>query len=367
MDKFNPLDYPIGFTQPLRLDNNSAWVEHIPFGMFLIDILRPKILVELGAYTGVSYSAFCQADQQLHLDTHCYAVDTWEGDVHAGFYGPGVLADLRAHHDPLYGGFSRLVQSTFDEAVNNYTDDSIDLLHIDGLHTYEEVKHDFETWFPKLSKRAVVLFHDINVREHDFGVWKLWMELKSQFPHFEFSHGHGLGILGVGDKPTFALKALFSLGEEEAKRIQEFFFVLGARLFSSIGKDQVIRVLNTQVTEHDQQVQALTAQVTEKEQMVQALLSKMVAKQQVVKALSTHVAEKKLSVQALSAQVAERQQAVQALVVQVSEKDGALNEIYNSRAWRLIRLLREIRLKLVPRDSFGERVWYSILRLLGGK
>jgi hypothetical protein len=172
MALFNPLDHPICFSHPLRVASTASerfWMEHIPFGMFLVDALRPRVLVELGTFSGVSFCAFCQAVKELGTGTRCYAVDTWQGDPHNGYYGAEVLSNLKSHHDPLYGGFSRLIQSTFDEAVSHFEGGSIDLLHIDGFHVYEAVRHDFETWLPKMSERGVVLFHDINVRELDFG------------------------------------------------------------------------------------------------------------------------------------------------------------------------------------------------------
>lgn len=128
---FNPLDHPILLAQPRRLTAFSAWHEHIPAAMLLVDLLRPETFVELGTHYGDSYCAFCQAVQELRLGTQCYAVDTWQGDPQTGFYGPEVLADLRLRHDPLYGNFSVLVQSTFDEALAHFGDGTIDLLHID--------------------------------------------------------------------------------------------------------------------------------------------------------------------------------------------------------------------------------------------
>jgi hypothetical protein len=191
--------------------------------MFLIGLLRPNVLVELGTHWGNSYCAFCQSVNELQLPTKCYAVDTWAGDAHAGEYGPDVLADLRAHHDPLYGHFSRLIQSTFDEACRHFADGGVDFLHLDGFHTYESVRHDFEQWLPKLSDRAVVVVHDINARERDFGAWRLWEEVRGEHRHLELLHAHGLGVLAVGRQQPPEFEALLDASPAELTSLREFF------------------------------------------------------------------------------------------------------------------------------------------------
>ena len=188
------------FWRPARLGVESAWYGHVPFAHWLVTAQRPSSIVELGSHNGVSYAAFCEAVLRAQIDARCLAVDTWHGDKHAGFYGDEVLADLRHFHDERYAGFSTLLRATFDEALEKVADGSIDLLHIDGRHTFEDARHDFTAWQRKLSPRAIVLFHDTNVREHDFGVWQLWAELSGQYPSFEFLHGHGLGVLAAGSR-----------------------------------------------------------------------------------------------------------------------------------------------------------------------
>lgn len=139
-----------------------------------------------------------------------------------------MLEDLRRHHDERYARFSRLVRATFAEAVAQFADGSIDLLHIDGNHTYEAARADFETWLPRVSRRGVILFHDTNVRERDFGVRRLWGELSSRHPHFEFLHSHGLGVLVVGEEAPEPARALVASSPAEVARIRSLFADLAA-------------------------------------------------------------------------------------------------------------------------------------------
>lgn len=231
---FNPLEHPVCLEFPLW-QAETAWAEHVPLAMFLISAMRPKVFVELGAFRGFSYCAFCQAIKSLKIETRAFAVDTWQGDDHAGKLEAGGLAELRAHHDPLYADFSRLVQSTFDDALVHFADRSIDLLHIDGFHTFEAVRHDFQTWLPKMSEIGIVLFHDTNVRERGFGVWKFWANVKENYPHFEFLHGYGLGVLAVGGEIKNELRFLFKAGESETRLLREFFYQFGSRI-KAVGK-----------------------------------------------------------------------------------------------------------------------------------
>ena len=237
---------------PERLTDVSSWHGHIPLAMAAVGFLRPKTLVELGTHKGDSYCAFCQAVKDSEADCVCYAVDTWEGDEQAGLYGPDVLDDLKVHHDSLYGQFSNLLKMRFDEAVSRFADGSTDLLHIDGLHTYEAVKHDFETWLPKMSPRGVVLFHDTQVFGRDFGVWKFWEEIKAEYHHFEFLHSHGLGVLGVGDALPEEIVPLFRADGEAVIRVRRFFSGMGeiisqGQRVTDADREQISQVLDREM------------------------------------------------------------------------------------------------------------------------
>jgi len=135
--------------------------------------------------------------------------------AHAGFYGADVYRDV-CRHNRRYAEFSRLIRTDFTDAGSSFADGAIDLLHIDGCHTYEAVRRDFEMWLPKLSERGVVLLHDTAEYRKDFGVYLLWDELRERYPHFEFAHGHGLGIAGIGADLPQSVRRLFATSADAA-------------------------------------------------------------------------------------------------------------------------------------------------------
>jgi glycosyltransferase involved in cell wall biosynthesis len=219
---------PAAFMRPDRLVQPLAWAGHIPFAFWLTTQCRPKILVELGTHTGNSYFAVCQAVVADQLPTRCHAVGTWQGDEQAGFYEEDVYAEVKEYNETHFGTFSRLHRSTFDTAAQEFMDGSIDFLHIDGVSTYDAVRRDYETWAPKLSASAVVLFHDTAVESEGFGVRHFWGEVSKQGRCLEFKHANGLGVLFLGDAQPPAIAQL--LAADEQRPVQLLFGKLGELL-----------------------------------------------------------------------------------------------------------------------------------------
>lgn len=102
----------------------------------------------------------------------------------------GILGDS---HDPA-------VYRLVDYAMRGNTD----LLFIDGDHTYEGVKQDFEMYCGLVRPGGIVAFHDINDtlfhREAGVEVARLWHEIEGDKQ--EFSIGGDWGGIGVWRKPA---------------------------------------------------------------------------------------------------------------------------------------------------------------------
>lgn len=206
----------------------SAWVTHAPFAFWLMDVLRPRSVVELGTHHGFSCFVFAEAARRLSLDCTIAAIDSWEGDDHAGRYGEEVFESVAAIVDRDYPDTVRMLRGYFEQSRHLIPDSSVDLLHIDGRHGYEDVLADYTSWRSAVRDGGVILFHDIAEHQEGFGVWKLWEELRAEYSTFEFEHGHGLGVLAVGEVRAASLAALFDADDASVARIRADYERLGA-------------------------------------------------------------------------------------------------------------------------------------------
>lgn len=259
---YQPLTLRSMFWRPQYVEA-SAWQLHVPFAFWLIDALRPTSLVQLGMSDGTSYFAFCQAIDRLSLHADCYAVDTWLQTAQPDAR-ESVLRNIKSTNDHYYAGFSRLMQSSYNEAANSFVDGSVDLLHIENISNPDAARAVFDMWLPKLSEHAVVLLHGTRLKDGSVEIAKLFAELMQKYPAFEFPIGNGLGILSVGGKHNELIKLFFSSSEQESAKqaVWEVFSRLGRACvdsFNAVERDECINLLKIEVQKHKSHSESLTA------------------------------------------------------------------------------------------------------------
>ena len=245
---------------PIKFATFSAWSQLIPALFALFAVARPRRYVELGVHNGMSFFAACQVSEHLQCKTECVAVDSWVGDPHASFHSSEVFDEFKSNLMTNYpDGF--FVQGMFSQAVNCFEDGSIDILHIDGYHTYEAVKSDFEGWIAKLSDAGIVIMHDINVHERNFGVWQFWEELCSRYVGLSFMHSHGLGVLYVGrqDLPLWQGFRWLKSNLAYFGALQKYFEILGERSVDYKVKSDELNVCTKNIEAKDCEIKELTA------------------------------------------------------------------------------------------------------------
>jgi predicted O-methyltransferase YrrM len=93
--------------------------------------------------------------------------------------------------------------STNQTIINNVKKlAKVDMLFIDGDHSFSGVSHDYFTFKEMVNPGGVIVFHDIAFEKESvwYGVKPLWDQLKNKFKYKEFIEipgDRGLGVLYV--------------------------------------------------------------------------------------------------------------------------------------------------------------------------
>ena len=173
---------------------------HRGFVEWLIDRIKPKVTVELGVDYG--YSSFLMA---LCQDNPVYGIDCFDVSVH----GPREDDDYQfvmSVKEKLELDNLEIIKGYFDDVAKTW-DKEIDLLHIDGLHDYNNCKNDCDTWAPLVKENGVILFHD--TISNPTGVGHFFSQL--EVPKINFTNSFGLGVASNNADIIEEIKRTFKL------------------------------------------------------------------------------------------------------------------------------------------------------------
>jgi predicted O-methyltransferase YrrM len=118
--------------------------------------------VEIGVWKGGS-TAFMgvelfNSDKKIKFD----AIDTFEGSVEHGDVKDWLFKEATENLKPVKDVVNIIKAHSLD-VVNNYKDDSLDFIFIDGSHEYKDVIKDLIAWYPKVKSGGMFCGHDYDI------------------------------------------------------------------------------------------------------------------------------------------------------------------------------------------------------------
>jgi predicted O-methyltransferase YrrM len=162
-----------------------------------VKTLRPQTVLEIGTHRGGTLYLWTRLAQP---DATLVSIDL-PGGKFGGGYSPFRI--------PIYRRFARDRQqlrllranshapATFDETKQLFSNRPIDFLFIDGDHTYDGVKQDWQMYSPLVRPGGLIVFHDIAGEYADTDVKSFWDSLKPNHIHREYIANPG-GKFGIG-------------------------------------------------------------------------------------------------------------------------------------------------------------------------
>lgn len=171
-------------------NNIFNWREHRKFAEWIVKRKNPETIVDLGV--DYAYSTFSFALPKIG---HVYGVDSFCGDEHAGERDTYEYVTQKQKELDLDN--ITFIKGYFDDVYKTW-DKQIDILHIDGLHTYEAIKNDFEKWSQFVKEDGIILMHDTYIDMPTFGVKRFFSEIN--LPKTNFIVSNGLGVVSKDEK-----------------------------------------------------------------------------------------------------------------------------------------------------------------------
>jgi cephalosporin hydroxylase len=146
----------------------------------------PKVIIEIGVHLGHSLKVW----QDAFMPEILIGIDNESNDTLEDYLNTGKLQASIARFDSHDPGCVKMIEFLLGGR-------KIDFLFIDGDHTYEGVKQDYETFKPLVKNGGIIALHDAALKDNPtVEVYKLWDELKGNKVLYQ-KDGTGVGVIHV--------------------------------------------------------------------------------------------------------------------------------------------------------------------------
>jgi len=171
--------------------------------MELLKILaryKPWTILEIGTAYGGTLFLFTRVASS---DARIISIDLPGGQFGGGYpeWKIPLYESFALHNQRIYLIREDSHKSSTTRIIEKILDgESLDFLFIDGDHTYDGVKKDFEIYGRYVRKNGIIAFHDIvpGPSESVGGVPRFWNEIKHQFDYVELVKNWKQGGFGIG-------------------------------------------------------------------------------------------------------------------------------------------------------------------------
>ncbi|MFA6602430.1 MAG: DUF4915 domain-containing protein [Candidatus Shapirobacteria bacterium] len=166
----------------------------------LIINIKPKVVVGTGINTFLSLVSSSLSAKSRNFPINITAVNI-KNDT------PFKLKDLKEH---LLKEKIHILSTKFSKIPAKFSNNSIDLLFVDGFNSLSHIKSTFKSWLPKISPNGIIIIQGINETKYDFGAKLFWEDIKLNHPSFSLLQSSGLGVLFLNKQPKVILDTILS-------------------------------------------------------------------------------------------------------------------------------------------------------------
>lgn len=178
-----------------RMEQHSAEIG--PFIDWVLETVGfPSNVVEIGVRWGGTAQLWCEMATRRVVGVDWGLADSL-GLQETIDLAAGIIAEYPSLYRFVLGDSH--LDLTVDKVVRHLAGTPVDLLFLDGDHSYVGIARDFELYSPLVRSGGIIAFHDIVdspfIRSVGHGVYRFWQELSGN--KREFCIGADWGGIGA--------------------------------------------------------------------------------------------------------------------------------------------------------------------------